>query len=101
MLQAVAPARAVEYFLSVYDQIPNLDEMMQLSVIEVIRKESKAGGSGAQEGSLKVSSSNEPAPLRALADTVPDPKRRRGTSSASLSCSIRAVTPSSTKRRRL
>lgn len=54
MLQAVAPARAVEYFLSVYDQIANLDEMMQLSVIELIRKESKAGGSGAQEGSLKV-----------------------------------------------
>ncbi|KWU42573.1 Coatomer, beta subunit [Rhodotorula sp. JG-1b] len=54
MLQAVAPARAVEYFLSVYDQIPNLDEMMQLSVIELIRKESKAGGSGAQEGSLKA-----------------------------------------------
>ncbi|GAA5976953.1 hypothetical protein JCM10908_005690 [Rhodotorula pacifica] len=54
MLQAVAPARAVEYFLSVYDQIANLDEMMQLSVIELIRKESKAGGSGAQEGSLKA-----------------------------------------------
>lgn len=54
MLQAVAPSRAVEYFLSIYDQVGQLDEMMQLSVIELIRKESKAGGSGAQEGALKV-----------------------------------------------
>ncbi|GAA5921381.1 hypothetical protein JCM3775_003017 [Rhodotorula graminis] len=54
MLQAVAPSRAVEYFLSVYDQVPQLDEMMQLSVIELIRKESKAGGSGATEGALKA-----------------------------------------------
>lgn len=70
MLQAVAPARAVEYFLSVYDQISNLDEMMQLSVIELIRKESKAGGSGAQEGSLKVSGAMNLAPLTALADVI-------------------------------
>ncbi|GAA6008702.1 hypothetical protein JCM10207_001691 [Rhodosporidiobolus poonsookiae] len=54
MLQAVAPSRAVEYFLSVYDQIPQLDEMMQLSVIELIRKESQQGGSGAAEGPLKA-----------------------------------------------
>ncbi|GJN87097.1 hypothetical protein Rhopal_000042-T1 [Rhodotorula paludigena] len=54
MLQAVAPSRAVEYFLSIYDQVGQLDEMMQLSVIELIRKESKAGGSGAQEGALKA-----------------------------------------------
>ncbi|GAA6052491.1 hypothetical protein JCM3770_003792 [Rhodotorula araucariae] len=54
MLQAVAPSRAVEYFLSVYDQVPQLDEMMQLSIIELIRKESKAGGSGASEGALKA-----------------------------------------------
>ncbi|CEQ42210.1 SPOSA6832_03989 [Sporobolomyces salmonicolor] len=51
MLQAVAPSRAVEYFLSIYEQIPNLDEMMQLAVIELIRKESK-GSSG--EGALKA-----------------------------------------------
>ncbi|SCV74221.1 BQ2448_6653 [Microbotryum intermedium] len=51
MLQAMAPQRAVEYFLSIYDQIPSLDEMMQLSVIELIRKESK--GSNA-EGALKA-----------------------------------------------
>ncbi|BGP14222.1 hypothetical protein JCM10213_005886 [Rhodosporidiobolus nylandii] len=54
MLQSVAPSRAVEYFLSIYDTIPSLDEMMQLSVIELIRKESKAGGSGAAEGPLKA-----------------------------------------------
>ncbi|GAA5868542.1 hypothetical protein JCM8547_003180 [Rhodosporidiobolus lusitaniae] len=54
MLQSVASSRAVEYFLSIYDQIPQLDEMMQLSVIELIRKESKAGGSGAAEGPLKA-----------------------------------------------
>lgn len=53
MLQAMAPSRAVEYFLSIYEQIPNLDEMMQLAVIELIRKESK-GSSG--EGALKVGS---------------------------------------------
>jgi coatomer subunit beta len=51
MLQATSPKRAVEYFLSIYDQIPGLDEMMQLAVIELIRKESKAANS---EGGLKV-----------------------------------------------
>ncbi|BGO98008.1 coatomer subunit beta [Rhodotorula toruloides] len=50
MLQAVAPSRAVEYFLSIYDQVANLDEMMQLSVIELIRKEAPS----AAEGSLKA-----------------------------------------------
>ncbi|GAA6040670.1 hypothetical protein JCM8097_000868 [Rhodosporidiobolus ruineniae] len=54
MLQTCAPSRAVEYFLSIYDQIPALDEMMQLSIIELIRKESKAGGSGAAEGPYKA-----------------------------------------------
>ncbi|GAA5824150.1 hypothetical protein JCM10212_002482, partial [Sporobolomyces blumeae] len=53
MLQAVAPSRAVEYFLSIYDQVANLDEMMQLSVIELIRKESKSTGQ-ANEGPLKA-----------------------------------------------
>lgn len=53
MLQATSPQRAVEYFLSIYEQIPGLDEMMQLAVIELIRKESKAATS---EGGLKVRS---------------------------------------------
>ncbi|KAM0751934.1 Coatomer, beta subunit [Meredithblackwellia eburnea MCA 4105] len=52
MLQATSPERAVEYFLSVYDSVAGLDEMMQLAVIELIRKESKAGGTG--EGALKA-----------------------------------------------
>ncbi|KAK4705492.1 coatomer subunit beta, partial [Phenoliferia sp. Uapishka_3] len=51
MLQATSPQRAVEYFLQIYDQIPALDEMMQLAIIELIRKESK--GTGA-EGALKA-----------------------------------------------
>ncbi|KDE07345.1 coatomer subunit beta [Microbotryum lychnidis-dioicae p1A1 Lamole] len=51
MLQAMAPQRAVEYFLSIYDQIPSLDEMLQLAVIELIRKESKGSNS---EGALKA-----------------------------------------------
>lgn len=51
MLQATAPSRAIEYFLSIYDQISGLDEMMQLAIIELIRKESKGAGA---EGALKV-----------------------------------------------
>jgi len=51
MLQATAPQRAVDYFLTIYDQVPQLDEMMQLAVIELIRKESK---SAAGEGALKA-----------------------------------------------
>ena len=31
--------KAVEYLLSVYDQIPSLDELMQMAVIELIRKD--------------------------------------------------------------
>ncbi|GAA5840616.1 hypothetical protein JCM11251_004168 [Rhodosporidiobolus azoricus] len=54
MLQAVAPSRAVEYFLSIFPQLSSLDEMMQLSIIELIRKESKAGGSGASDGPVKA-----------------------------------------------
>lgn len=53
MLQAVSSSRAVEYFLSIYEQVANLDEMMQLSVIELIRKESKSSGAG-NEGALKA-----------------------------------------------
>lgn len=34
-----AMPRAVEYLLSVYDQIPSLDELMQLAFIELIRKD--------------------------------------------------------------
>ena len=52
MLQATSPQRAIEYFLQIYEQIPGLDEMMQLAVIELIRKESKGANS---EGALKVS----------------------------------------------
>lgn len=51
MLQAVAPQRAIEYFLQIYESIPGLDEMMQLAVIELIRKESR---SASGEGGLKV-----------------------------------------------
>ncbi|KAK4047766.1 coatomer subunit beta [Microbotryomycetes sp. JL221] len=51
MLQAVAPSRAIEYFLSIYEQIQSLDEMMQLAVIELIRKESKTANN---EGALKA-----------------------------------------------
>lgn len=40
MLQATAPPLAINYFLSIYDQISSLDEMLQLAVIELIRKES-------------------------------------------------------------
>lgn len=42
MLQATAPARAVDYFLTIYENVAGLDEMMQLAVIELIRKESVA-----------------------------------------------------------
>jgi len=75
MLQAVAPSRAVEYFLSVYDQVPQLDEMMQLSVIELIRKESKAGGSGATEGALKVRSLSPRLALRTSSSLTPSRAR--------------------------
>ena len=37
----IAPSRAIEYFLQVYDGIANLDELMQLSVIELVRKDIK------------------------------------------------------------
>lgn len=57
MLQAVAPSRAIEYFLSIYESIPGLDEMMQLAVIELIRKESK---SASGEGPLKVRRAADP-----------------------------------------
>lgn len=39
MLCNTAPAKAVEYLLSIFDQIVSLDELMQLSVIELIRKD--------------------------------------------------------------
>lgn len=34
-----ATAKAVEYMMSVYDQIPSLDELLQMSIIELIRKD--------------------------------------------------------------
>jgi coatomer subunit beta len=33
--------RAVEYIIQAYDQIPNLDESLQMSIIEVIRLDCK------------------------------------------------------------
>jgi coatomer subunit beta len=36
-----ATPKAVEYTLSVYDQIGSFDELMQLSIIELIRKDCK------------------------------------------------------------
>lgn len=68
MLQATSPARAVEYFLQIYDQIPGLDEMMQLAVIELVRKEARGS-----EGALKVSPT-VPLP-RAQADGLPQQAR--------------------------
>jgi len=52
MLQACAPSKAIDYFLSIHEQIPALDEMMQLAVIELIRKESRLSSneSGALRG---------------------------------------------------
>ena len=37
-----AMPKAVEYVLSVYDQIPSFDEQLQLSIIEVIRLDCKS-----------------------------------------------------------
>ncbi|CAD6919439.1 unnamed protein product [Tilletia controversa] len=39
LLCDVAPEKAVEYLLTVYDQISTMDELMQLAVIEFIRKD--------------------------------------------------------------
>lgn len=97
MLQAMAPSRAVEYFLSIYEQIPNLDEMMQLAVIELIRKESK--GSSA-EGALKVSSAKVGLRTRRVR-LMDSGSNRRGTSSAFSSFSTQDHTRSSTRPRRL
>lgn len=36
-----ATPKAVEYLLSVYDQVGGFDELMQLAVIELIRKDCK------------------------------------------------------------
>lgn len=69
MLQAVSSSRAVEYFLSIYEQVANLDEMMQLSVIELIRKESKSSGAG-NEGALKVRSRFMSLLLKVLVDSA-------------------------------
>lgn len=51
MLQATAPQKAIEYFLNIYDSISTLDEMMQLAVIELIRKESRTTDVNAVGGS--------------------------------------------------
>ncbi|KAK0566272.1 coatomer subunit beta [Tilletia horrida] len=39
LLCDVAPEKAVEYLMGVYDQITTMDELMQLAVIEFIRKD--------------------------------------------------------------
>ncbi|KAL7752220.1 coatomer subunit beta [Sorochytrium milnesiophthora] len=41
MLQNTAPERAVAYLASVASQIPNFDEMLQLVIIELMRKEAR------------------------------------------------------------
>lgn len=41
LLCNTATDRAVEYLMSVYETIPTMDELMQLAVIELIRKECK------------------------------------------------------------
>ncbi|KZO94106.1 coatomer beta subunit [Calocera viscosa TUFC12733] len=40
-LSQQAPERAVEYLLGVLDQVPNFDELLQLSIIDLIRRETK------------------------------------------------------------
>jgi coatomer subunit beta len=37
-----AMPKAIEYVMQVYDQIPNLDESLQMSIVEVIRMDCKA-----------------------------------------------------------
>jgi coatomer subunit beta len=41
MLSNAAPDRAVEYLMDVLPQVPTFDELLQLAVIELIRKDSK------------------------------------------------------------
>lgn len=41
MLCHTAPDRAVEYLMDVFPQVANFDELLQLAVIELIRKDSK------------------------------------------------------------
>lgn len=49
--------KAVEWILSVYDQISGLDELLQMSIIEVIRLDCK------NDSAHRVSS---PAPVKAM-----------------------------------
>jgi vesicle coat complex subunit len=42
----MAPQRAVEYLLSIYDSVPTLDELFQLAVIDLVRKEARANAEG-------------------------------------------------------
>ena len=37
----LAPSRAIEYFLQIYETIGSLDELMQLSIIELVRADLK------------------------------------------------------------
>jgi coatomer subunit beta len=38
-LTNMATPKAVEYVLQIYDQIPGLDEMLQMAIIDLIRKD--------------------------------------------------------------
>lgn len=55
-----SPVRAIEYLMQIYDQVSTLDELMQLAVIELIRKDREGKGEGGKEelkvtvGQLKV-----------------------------------------------
>ncbi|CAO1619842.1 unnamed protein product [Sympodiomycopsis kandeliae] len=41
LLSHAAPEKAIDYIMDIFETIPNMDELMQLAVIELIRKESK------------------------------------------------------------
>lgn len=45
-LSSMAPQRAVEYLLSIYDSVPALDELFQLAVIDLVRKEARSNADG-------------------------------------------------------
>lgn len=40
----IAPQRATEYLLSIYDSISSLDELFQLAVVDFVRKDARASG---------------------------------------------------------
>lgn len=56
----LSPVRAIEYLMQIYDAVGTADELMQLAVIELIRKDREGKGEGGKEelkvtvGQLKV-----------------------------------------------